>query len=64
MRSALSFRLSHPASGVLFDGNRRNRQNQKQQLQYGISQLEEELKGLVAQHAAKADELDLVRSRT
>ncbi|XAZ20199.1 HlyD family type I secretion periplasmic adaptor subunit (plasmid) [Sinorhizobium sp. B11] len=45
----------------LFDGNRRNRQNQKQQLQYGISQLEEELKGLVAQHQAKADELDLVR---
>ncbi len=45
----------------LFEGNRRNRQNQKQQLQYGISQLEEELKGLVAQHDAKADELKLVQ---
>lgn len=46
----------------LFDGNRRNRQNQKQQLQYGISQLEEELKGLTAQHDAKTDELELVRT--
>jgi HlyD family secretion protein len=45
----------------LFDGNRRNRQNQKQQLQYGISQLEEEQKGLTAQHTAKTDELELVR---
>lgn len=46
----------------MFDGNRRNRQNQKQQLQYGISQLEEELKGLVAQRDAKTGELELVRT--
>lgn len=46
----------------MFDGNRRNRQNQKQQLQYGISQLEEELKGLIAQHDAKAGELKLVET--
>lgn len=46
----------------LFDGNSRNRQNQKQQLQYGISQLEEELKGLIAQYDAKDDELELVRT--
>lgn len=46
----------------LFDGNRKNRQNQKQQLQYGISQLEEELKGLVAQHDAKTGELELVKT--
>jgi len=56
------FALISSGERRLFDGNRRNRQNQKQQLQYGISQLEEELKGLIAQYDAKDDELDLVRT--
>jgi HlyD family secretion protein len=41
-------------------GNRQNRESQKQQLQLGISQLEEEIKGLSAQRDAKLDELVLV----
>jgi HlyD family secretion protein len=40
------FALISSGERRLFDGNRRNRQNQKQQLQYGISQLEEELGSL------------------
>ncbi|KQV70343.1 HlyD family type I secretion periplasmic adaptor subunit [Rhizobium sp. Root1220] len=46
----------------LFEGNRKNRESQKQQLRYGISQLEEEVKGLDAQLEAKADELALVHT--
>lgn len=45
----------------LFLGNRQNRESQKQQLQWGISQLEEEIKGLTAQRDAKQDELALVK---
>jgi len=46
----------------LFVGNRQNRESQKQQLQWGISQLEEEIKGLTAQRDAKQDELALVKT--
>jgi HlyD family secretion protein len=55
---------ANPAAFVgetrLFVGNRQNRESQKQQLQLGISQLEEEIKGLSAQRDAKLDELVLV----
>jgi HlyD family secretion protein len=55
---------ANPAAFVgetrLFVGNRQNRESQKQQLQLGISQLEEEIKGLSAQRSAKLDELVLV----
>ncbi|WP_245206581.1 MULTISPECIES: HlyD family type I secretion periplasmic adaptor subunit [unclassified Rhizobium] len=55
---------TNPAAFVgetrLFVGNRQNRESQKQQLQLGISQLEEEIKGLSAQRDAKIDELALV----
>jgi HlyD family secretion protein len=46
----------------LFLGNRQNRESQKQQLQWGISQLEEEIRGLTAQRDAKQDELALVKT--
>ena len=46
----------------LFLGNRQNRESQKKQLQWGISQLEEEVKGLSAQRSAKQDELALVKT--
>ncbi|TCL64653.1 HlyD family type I secretion periplasmic adaptor subunit [Rhizobium sp. BK251] len=46
----------------LFEGNRKNSDSQKQQLELGISQLGEEIKGLEAQHASKADEIALVKA--
>jgi len=45
----------------LFEGNRKNRESQKEQLRSEIIQLQEEIKGLEAQHAAKEQELELVR---
>ena len=44
----------------LFDGNRANRESQKQQLELGIEQIGEEIKGLEAQRASKDDEIALV----
>ncbi|WP_100002206.1 HlyD family type I secretion periplasmic adaptor subunit [Phyllobacterium zundukense] len=44
----------------LFEGNRRHRDSQKEQLQLGIDQLGEEIKGLQSQHGAKVDEIALV----
>jgi HlyD family secretion protein len=44
----------------LFEGNRVNRESQKEQLRFEIEQLGEEIKGLQAQQAAKTDELALV----
>ncbi|OMQ46585.1 HlyD family type I secretion periplasmic adaptor subunit [Ensifer sp. 1H6] len=46
----------------LFYGNRQNRESQKQQLQLGISQLEEEVNGLKVQLSAKQDELALIKT--
>lgn len=45
----------------LFEGNRVNRNSQKEQLHHEIAQLEQEIRGLQAQQAAKGDELELVR---
>jgi HlyD family secretion protein len=45
----------------LFDGNARNRASQKEQLQLGIEQLGEEIKGLEAQQTSKTDEMALVQ---
>ncbi|MGN6307815.1 MAG: HlyD family type I secretion periplasmic adaptor subunit [Mesorhizobium sp.] len=44
----------------LFAGNRTNRDSQKQQLELGIRQIEEEIKGLEAQRASKDDEIALL----
>ncbi len=44
----------------LFEGNRQHRDSQKEQLQLGIDQLGEEIKGLQSQHGAKVDEIALV----
>ena len=44
----------------LFEGNRQNRKSQTEQLQLGIDQLGEEIKGLQSQHDAKVDEIALV----
>ncbi|HEV7336113.1 MAG TPA: HlyD family type I secretion periplasmic adaptor subunit [Bosea sp. (in: a-proteobacteria)] len=44
----------------LFDGNRTNRQSRKEQLEIGIVQSGEEIKGLEARHVAKVEELRLV----
>ncbi|MBZ9605985.1 HlyD family type I secretion periplasmic adaptor subunit [Phyllobacterium chamaecytisi] len=46
----------------MFDGNRQNRESQKEQLILGIDQLGEEIKGLEAQHDAKIDEIALVKT--
>jgi HlyD family type I secretion membrane fusion protein len=46
----------------MFEGNRQNRQNQKQQLELGISQLGEEITGLEAQRDSKFDEIVLVKA--
>jgi len=46
----------------LFDGNRRNRESQKQQLELGIVQIGEEIDGLEAQRASKIDETDIVET--
>lgn len=46
----------------LFEGNRANRESQKEQLRSEIAQLEQEVKGLQAQQTAKNYELNLVRT--
>jgi HlyD family type I secretion membrane fusion protein len=46
----------------LFEGNRVNRERQKEQLRSEITQLEQEIKGLQFQQTAKVHELDLVRA--
>ena len=45
----------------LLRGNRQHRDSQKQQLELGIAQLGEEIKGLKAQRTAKSEELRLVQ---
>jgi HlyD family secretion protein len=44
----------------LFEGNRTNRESRKEQLEIGIVQSGEEIKGLEARHVAKREELRLV----
>ena len=44
----------------LFEGNRKNRNSQKEQLALGITQLNEEIKGLEAQRDSKAKEISLI----
>jgi HlyD family type I secretion membrane fusion protein len=44
----------------LFEGNRTNRESRKEQLEIGIVQSGEEIKGLQARHVAKSEELRLV----
>lgn len=44
----------------LFNGNRANRQSQKSQLELGIEQIGEEIKGLEAQRTSKDDEITLL----
>jgi HlyD family secretion protein len=44
----------------LFNGNKRARESQKEQLQHSIAQSGEEIKGLQARLAAKAQEVELV----
>ncbi len=46
----------------MFDGNRQNRNSQKEQLVLGIDQLGEEIKGLESQRDAKIDEIALVKT--
>src|SRR5690606_10001071 len=41
----------------IFEGNRHNRQSQKQQLELGIEQIGEEIRGLEAQRASKDREI-------
>jgi HlyD family type I secretion membrane fusion protein len=48
----------------LFEGNRSNRTSQIEQLKLGVSQLEEEIKGLTSQGKANANELDLVENES
>jgi len=45
----------------LFDGNRANRESQKQQLELSIDQIGDEIKGLTAQRDSKSDEIRLVK---
>ena len=45
----------------LFEGNRQNRQSQKGQLELGIDQLGEEIRGLESQRNSKVDEIALVK---
>lgn len=59
--------LSHPETAFtvngerrLFNGNRANRESQKQQLELGIEQIGEEIKGLEAQRTSKDDEIALL----
>src|SRR5690606_23503764 len=59
--------LDHPDTAFtvngerrLFDGNRTNRESQKQQLELGIEQIGEEIKGLEAQRTSKDDEIALL----
>lgn len=44
----------------LFNGNQANRESQKQQLELGIEQIGEEIKGLEAQRTSKDDEIALL----
>lgn len=44
----------------LFNGNRANRESQKKQLELGIEQIGEEIKGLEAQRGSKDDEISLL----
>src|SRR5690606_1107357 len=44
----------------IFEGNRHNRQSQKQQLELGIEQIGEEIRGLEAQRASKDREIALL----
>lgn len=46
----------------LLEGNLKNRKSQKEQLQLGIDQLGEEIKGLESQRASKVQEMSLVDS--
>ena len=46
----------------LFEGNRANRESQKEQLHTEIVQLEQEIRGLQFQQDAKSNELELVRT--
>jgi len=46
----------------LFEGNHLNRKSQKQQLELGIWQLDEEIRGLTSQSNSKADEIALVQT--
>ncbi|PWK58195.1 HlyD family type I secretion periplasmic adaptor subunit, partial [Aminobacter sp. AP02] len=46
----------------LFNGNRANRESQKQQLELGIQQVGEEVKGLKAQNVSKQREIALVET--
>ncbi|MEK1888403.1 MAG: HlyD family type I secretion periplasmic adaptor subunit [Phyllobacterium sp.] len=46
----------------MFEGNRQNRNSQKEQLLLGIDQLGDEIKGLEAQRDAKIDEINLVKT--
>jgi len=46
----------------MFEGNRQNRNSQKEQLVLGIDQLGEEIKGLESQRDAKIDEIALVKT--
>ena len=45
----------------LFTGNRVNRESQKQQLELGVDQIGEEVKGLESQKISKSDEIVLVK---
>ncbi|KUL96454.1 hemolysin secretion protein D [Bosea sp. WAO] len=60
--SRLSDDATHIIEGEtrLFDGNRTNRESRKEQLEIGIVQSGEEIKGLEARHVAKIEELRLV----
>ncbi len=54
------YRALIAAEARLHTGNLANRENQRQQLDFGIAQVEEEITALAAQRAALVDELDLV----
>ena len=47
----------------LFHGNRTNRESRKQQLELGIDQIGEEIKGLESQRLSKSDEIALVEEQ-
>jgi len=47
----------------IFRGNRMNRESRKQQLELGIDQIGEEIKGLESQRVSKSDEIALVEEQ-
>ncbi|RIK83680.1 MAG: HlyD family type I secretion periplasmic adaptor subunit [Hyphomicrobiales bacterium] len=47
----------------IFRGNRTNRESRKQQLELGIDQIGEEIKGLESQRVSKSDEIALVEEQ-